>query len=146
MAADAWVLHDTYKEYEGDGTVDVDNDTFVIRLYDSSSNVATTSIIDASTVTNELSTANGYTNGGQTVAVTWTQPSAGTVMFDCANAVWTASGGSITARLAAIVDTTTTPDTLVAHSLLDNSPADVTATDGNTLTLTIDANGVFRKT
>ena len=145
MAADAWVLHDTYKEYEGDGTIDVDNDTFVVRLYSSSSNVATTSITDASTVTNELSTANGYTNGGSTVAVTWTQPTAGTVMFDCANPQWTASGGSITARYAAIVDTTTTPDTLVAHCLLDNTPADVTATDGNTFTITINANGVFRK-
>ena len=145
MAADAWVLHDTYLEYEGDGTVDVDNDTFVVRLYSSSSNVATTSIIDASSVTNELSTANGYTNGGSTVAVTWTQPTAGTVMFDAANPSWTASGGSITARFAGLVDTTTTPDTLVAHCLLDNTPADVTATDGNNFTISMNANGVFRK-
>lgn len=144
MAADAWILSNTYKEYEGDGTVDIDNDTFVMRLYSSASNIAAT-IVDASTITNELSTANGYTNGGQTVAVTWTQPTAGTVMLDCANAQWTASGGSITARFAGLVDTTTTPDTLVCYSLLDNTPADVTATDGNTFTVTINANGVFRK-
>ena len=142
MAADAWVLHDRFKEYLGDGTVDIDNDTFVVRLYTSASNVATTSIGDATTATNELGTANGYTAGGQTVAATWTR-SGGTVTFDVANAVWTAAGGSITARLAAIVDTTTTPDEIVAHSLLDNTPADVTATDGNTFTVDINSSGVF---
>ena len=144
MAADAWVVHDRYKEYEGDGTIDVDNDTFVIRLYSSSSNIATTSVGDATTATNELSTANGYTAGGQTVAVTWTR-SGGTVTLDCANPVWTASGGSITARLAGLIDTTTTPDEVVAHCLLDNTPADVTATDGNTFTVEINSSGVFAK-
>lgn len=144
MAADAWVVHDRFKEYEGDGTIDMDNDTFVVRLYTSASNIATTSVGDATTATNELSTANGYTAGGQTVAGTWTR-STGTVTFDVADAVWTASGGSITARLAAIVDTTTTPDEVVAHTLLDNTPADVTATDGNTFTVQINSSGVFTK-
>lgn len=144
MAADAWVVHDRFKEYEGDGTIDVDDDTFVMRLYSSASNIATSSVGDATTATNELATANGYTAGGQTVVATWNR-SGGTVTFDCADAVWTASGGSITARYAAIVDTTTTPDEVVAHSLLDNSPADVTATDGNTFTVQINSSGVFAK-
>lgn len=144
MAADLWVVHDRFKEYEGDGTIDMDNDTFVMRLYSSASNIATTSVGDATTATNELSTANGYTSGGQTVAATWVR-SGGTVTFDVADAVWTASGGSITARFAAIVDTTTTPDEVVAHSLLDNTPANVTATDGNTFTVQINGSGVFTK-
>lgn len=142
MAADAWVIHDRFKEYMADGTVDLDNDTFVMRLYSSASNIATTSVGDATTATNELSTANGYTSGGQTVAATWVR-SSGTVTFDVADAVWAASGGSITARYAAIVDTTTTPDEVVAHTLLDNSPADVTATSGNNFTVQVNASGVF---
>ena len=142
MAADAWVVHDRFKEYAADGTLDLDNDTFVMRLYSSASNIATTSVGDATTATNELSTANGYTNGGQTVAATWVR-SSGTVTFDVADAQWTASGGSITARYAAIIDTTSAPDEVVCHSLLDNTPADVTATDGNTFTVQINASGVF---
>lgn len=142
MAADAWVVHDRFKEYMADGTIDLDDDTFVMRLYTSASNIDTTSVGDATAATNELSTANGYTNGGQTVAATWVR-SSGTVTWDVANGVWTASGGSITARFAAIVDTTTTPDEVVAHSLLDNTPQDVTATDGNTLTVAPAGTGVF---
>lgn len=142
MAANAWVVHDRFKEYAGDGTIDVDNDTFVMRLYSSASNINTTSVGDATTATNELSTANGYTSGGQTVAATWVR-SGGTVTFDTADAVWTASGGSITARYAAIVDTTTTPDEVVCHCLLDNTPADVTATSGNNFTVQNNASGVF---
>ena len=140
MAADAWVVHDRFKEYKGDNTIDMDNDTFVMRLYTSASNIATTSVGDATTATNELATANGYTAGGQTVAATWVR-SGGTVTFDVADASWTAVG-ALTARYAAIVDTTTTPDEVVAHCLLDNSPADVTATDA-AFNVNINASGVF---
>lgn len=146
MAADAWVLHDSAKEYMGDATIDLDGDTFKAILVTSASNLATTSVNGYATVTNELSTAAGYTSGGLALSsVTWTN-SSGTITFDCADLVWTASGGSIVARLAGIYDdTVTTPvaDPVVCHSLLDNSPADVTATDGNTFTIAINASGVF---
>jgi hypothetical protein len=144
MAADAWVIHDRFKEYEGDGTIDMDDDTFVIRLYTSASNIATTSVGDATTATNEVGSGTGYTPGGQTVALTWSR-SGGTVTADTANAVWTASGGSITARYAALVDTSTTPDEVVCHTLLNNDPDDVTASDGNTFTVSINPSGVFTK-
>ena len=100
-------------------------------------------------VTNELSTANGYTNGGQALgSVTWTQ-STTVAIFDAADTVWTASGGSITARYAVLrlVGTFNAQvDPLIAYILLDTTPADVTATDGNTLTLQWNASGVFRQT
>lgn len=146
MAADAWVIHDKAKEYMGDGTVDLDGDTFKGILVSSSSNLATTSVDGYAAVTNELATANGYTSGGLTLtSVTWTE-SSGTVTFDCADMVWTASGGSIVARLCGIYDdsvTTPVADPVMCHSLLDNTPADVTATDGNTFTVAINASGVF---
>jgi len=56
-------------------------------------------------------------------------------------AVWTASGGSITARYAVIYNSTT--GGLIGYSLLDNSPADVTATTGNTFTVSPNASGIF---
>lgn len=146
MAADAWVVHDKAKEYMGDGTVDLDGDSFKGILCLSTSNIATTSVNGYATVTNEHSSANGYTQGTLALtSVTWTE-SSGTVTFDCADLVWTASGGSIVARFGAVYDdTVTTPvaDPVIAHTLLDNTPADVTATDGNTFTIAIHANGLF---
>jgi hypothetical protein len=98
-------------------------------------------------VSNELSTANGYTNGGQALAsVTWTQ-STTVAILDAADVVWTASGGSITARYAVVrlVGTFNSQvDPLMCYILLDTTPADVTATDGNTLTLQWSANGIHR--
>ena len=146
MAADAWVVHDKTKEYMGDGTIDLDGDSFKMILCLSTSNVATTSIDGYAAVTNEHANGNGYTTAGEAVSSpTWTE-SSGTVTFDCADQVWTASGGSIVARFAAIYDdTVTTPvaDPVICDSLLDNSPADITATTGNTLTVAINASGVF---
>lgn len=58
------------------------------------------------------------------------------------NAVWTASGGSITARTAGLYEV---GGDVLAFSLLDSAPADVTVTTGNTLTLDSDGtpNPVF---
>jgi hypothetical protein len=100
-------------------------------------------------VTNQLSTANGYTSGGQALgSMTWTRSSA-IATFDAADTVWTASGGSIVARFAVIrvvgtLDTLVDP--LIAWVLLDDTPADVTTTSGNTLTLQWNASGIFRIT
>ncbi len=147
MTADAWVLHDKIKEYIGDGTVDLDGDTFHLALYLSTSNIATTTVDAKSTATNEHANANGYTTGGSALAsVTWTE-SSGTVTFDSADEVFTASGGSIIARFAAVFDQTVSSpvvDPIVCHSLMDNAPADVTATDGNTLTIQMNASGIFQ--
>ena len=148
-AASAWAVHDKFKEYLGDGTIDMDGDSFKMALFLSTSNIATTSVDGYAAATNEHANGNGYTTGGEAVASpTWVE-STGTVTFDCADQAWTASGGSIIARYAAIYDdTVTTPvaDPIVCHSLLDSAPADVTATDTNTLTIAIAAGGVFTLT
>lgn len=148
MAADAWTMHDKFKEYAGDGTIDLDADSFKINLYLSTSNIATTSVDAKSAATNQVATANGYTQDTEVInAPTWVE-SAGTVTFDVSGAdpAWTASGGSITARVAAIYDDTVASpviDPIVCHSLLDNAPADVVVTDSNTLTIAMNASGVF---
>ena len=55
------------------------------------------------------------------------------------------AGGSILARYAVLYNTAApgAVNDLIAYCLMDNSPADVEATDGNTLTVTINASGVF---
>jgi len=119
--------------------------TVKVSLHTSTYTFAATHNVYAD-LTNELSTANGYTNGGLALtSISWSQTS-GTATFTAANAVWTASGGSITARRAVIrvVGTINSQvDPLIASVLLDTTPADVTATTGNTLTLAWNGSGIF---
>lgn len=138
-------FYNSAKEYIGDGTIDLDTHTFKVLLTSSSYTPSATTHTVKADVTNELSTANGYTAGGATLgSVTWTLSGA-TVTFDAADTTWTASGGSIVARYAVIYDDTTTSpaDALIAYILLDTTPTDVTTTTGNTLTLAWNASGIF---
>lgn len=137
-------FYNSFRKLLGDGTIDLDTDTFKVALLSSSYTFDATDTV-LTDLTGELSTANGYTSGGATLSnVSWTQ-STDTVTFDADDVVWTASGGSIAARFAVIYDDTAS-DSLVACVLLDTTPADVTATDGNTLTLTWNASGIFTLT
>ncbi len=149
MTADAWVLHDKAKEYIGDGTIDLDGDTFKVALFLSTSNAETTSINALSTATNQHANANGYTTGGVALGtVTWTSSGA-TITFDAADMTdaWTAAGGSIVCRLAVLYDDTVSSpviDPIIAHCLLDNAPANITVTDTNKLSITFPAGGIFQ--
>jgi hypothetical protein len=150
MAAGKWKVYESAKEYLADGTHDLDNASlgYQMALFLSTSNADTLSVGTGvyGDLTNEHANANGYTTGG--IALTgevWTH-SGGTTTFDCDNVVWTASGGDIVARFAVIyvnatVNTIVKP--LLCVSLLDTTPANVTATNGNTLTISINASGVF---
>lgn len=130
MAASPWLVHDKAIQKITQGLVDLDSNVLVVRLYSSASNVHTATVDDATTATNELGTASGYTAGGDLVIGTATE-SAGVTTIGLTDAVWDAAGGPITARYAALVDISTTPDTVVASTLLDTTPGDVTAADGS---------------
>lgn len=147
MAAEAWKMYDIARLRLGDGSYDMDTHAFKMALFLSTSNCATltTGNSNLADLTNEHANANGYTTGGVTVAATWTAATS-TVTFDVADGVWNASGGSIQARFAVIYDDTHANDGLLCKSLLDTTPADVTATDGNSLTVQINASGVFTLT
>lgn len=143
MAAGKWKVYDTAKEKIGQGIIDLDGHTFKMALFLSTSNCDTLTHDELGDLTNQHANANGYTTGGETLTgVTWVN-AAGVITFDCDNPVWTASGGSITARFAVIYDDTVAGDPLLCVCLLDTAPADVTATTGNTLTITINTSGVF---
>jgi hypothetical protein len=133
-------MHNAAIEKIADNTIDWENDTLQVRLYTSASNVANVTIDDATTLTNEVSNANGYTTGGDTVTGTVTRSTA-TTTLGIGTAEWNASSGNIVYRFAAIIDTTTTPDTVVAHCVADDTPADVTIVDGNPGSI-VSTNGV----
>ena len=150
MAAGKWKLYDFAKKYLCDGTFDMDNASLglTMALFLSTSNCNTLSVGTGvyGDLTNEHANANGYTTGGVALTgETWTR-SGGTITFDCNDVTWTASGGSIVARFAVIYCNATVNSIvkpLLAVCLLDTTPADVTTTTGNTLTIAINASGVF---
>jgi hypothetical protein len=108
--------------------------TFKVALFTSTAAFTTASTVYSTT--NELTTANGYTAGGVSVTLTETGTTSVAVYF-VTNPTWTASGGSLVARYA-LLYAATTPFHIVAFCLLDNTPADVTVTTGNTLTIKSD--------
>ena len=138
MAADAWLFTDTGRTSLLDGTFDIDTDTWKMALFLSTSNIGAASTTFAG-VTNEHAAANGYSAGG--IAVTRALSGTTTVKVDIGtDPVWTASGGDIVCRFAVIYEVS---GNVLCYSLLDNGPADVTATDGNTLTIAASVSGLF---
>lgn len=149
MAAGKWKVYEFAKKYLADGTFDLDDTTnWKVALFLSTSNANSLGVGTGvyGDLTNEHANANGYTTGGVALTgITWTR-SGGTVTFDLDNPVWTAAGGSITARFAVIYKNATVNGIvkpILCVCLLDTTPADVTATDGNTLTININASGAF---
>jgi hypothetical protein len=137
MAAGAWTFTNEGRTELSKGTW-LDADSYKIALFLSTSNIGAGSTTYAA-LTNEHANANGYTTGGN--AVTLSRSGTTTVTFDATDpAVWTASGGSITARFGVLYEV---GGRVVAYFLLDSAPADVTATDGNTLSIVIHASGCF---
>lgn len=138
MAAGNWTFTNGTRTSLLNGTFDLDSDTFKIALFQSTSNIGAASTTYAG-LTNEVANGNGYTTGGN--AVTGSLSGTTTVTFDTTDpAVWTASGAGFSARFAVLYEVA---GNVIAYCLLDSTPADVTVTAGNTLTLTINASGVF---
>ncbi len=138
MAAGAWTFTSEGRTKLLDGTFDIDSDTWKIALFLSTSNIGAASTTYAG-VTNEVANASGYTTGGITITLSLSGTTTVTVTT-ATSMVWTASGGSITARFAVIYES---GGRVLCYCLLDSTPADVTATDTNTLTITMNASGIF---
>lgn len=139
MAAGTWTFTDIGRTRLLDGGFDLDTDTFLIALFLSTSNIGAASTTYAG-VTNEHANANGYTTGGISYGTLVLSGTTTVTVDDTLDAVWTASGGSITARFAVIYESA---GNVLCYALLDSTPADVTATTGNTLTVALHANGIF---
>jgi hypothetical protein len=139
MAAGAWTFTNGGRTSLLDGTFDLNTDTFLMALFLSTSNIGAASTTYAG-VTNEHANANGYTTGGVSMGALTLAGTTTVTVDDPADVVWTASGGSITARFAVIYESA---GNVLCYALLDSTPADVTATTGNTLTVALHASGIF---
>ena len=132
MTAGNWTFTNTTRTKILNGQFNT-GDTYKCALFLSTSNLSTSSTTYAG-VTNEVANANGYTTGGASITFSLSGTTSVAVSF-ASNPTWTASGGSITARFAAIYEVS---GDVLCYCLLDNTPADVTVTTGNTLTIDSD--------
>lgn len=139
MAAGNWIFPDGARTRMLNGTFDFDTDTFKVALFLSTSNIGAATTTYAG-VTGEHANANGYTTGGISLGPLTLSGTTTVTVDDPADCVWTASGGSIIARFAVLYESA---GDVVCYCLLDSTPADVTATTGNTLTLALNAAGIF---
>jgi hypothetical protein len=115
------------------------SDTWKVALA-ASVNIADTTFTSGTT---DLPTANGYTAGGNTTAITTATQTAGTYKLVLASpAVWTATGAGFTFRYAILWNSTNSIP--VAYWDYGSSQA---VGAGETVTVTLDAtNGVFQAT
>lgn len=133
MTAGTWTFPNGARTNLLNGTFDIDSDTWRVALVTSSSNIGSSTTTWAG-VTNEVANGNGYTTGGVSVTLTLSGTTSVTASFST-NPTWTASGGSITARWAVLYEL---GGNVLCYVLLDNTPADVTTTNGNSLTIDSD--------
>lgn len=144
MASGKWKVYEAAKLALANGEIDLDAHSFKINLYLSTSNCNTLSgTTGMANLTNQVATNFGYTQSTKAVTIATSQASGTVTVDETTNPVWAASGGAITARYAVIYDDTHASKQALCVCLLDTAPADVTATDGNTFTITMNAAGLF---
>jgi len=131
-------------EYMGDNTIDMDADSFKGELYNSTHTFTATHTQRSDIVANALATGNGYTLTGQALTTpTWVE-SSGTVTFDAADQVWTASGGSIGPARHMVIYSDTASAPVDALMLNINFGQDETAGDGTDFRVNFNASGIFQ--
>ena len=146
MTALNWQPYDTFQRDVGVGTIDLDTDTFHMALFLVSSNasdIGSSSIL--SELDNELAAGDGYAlEGCPLSSVTFARQDSGPYsMFDAANLDFNADGGDLVFRRGVIFSKTGTACPLVAHVLWDDTPDDITLTDGNVFTCCFSASGIL---
>jgi hypothetical protein len=138
MAAGNWTFTNATRGLITDGTL-ATGDTYKMALLTNSSNIGAATTTFAG-VTGEVGTTNtGYTTGGESITLQQSGTTTVTVVIQTAP-VWTAGSADLTARFACIYEV---GGNVLCYALLDATPADVTATEGNTLTVGSDGGTVF---
>lgn len=145
-------FYDTFIERMGDGSMDMDTDSFKVILMSSGHSFASSHTAKSQVNSNQIASTNGYTQDstvGELKSVTWNFASSAQT-FDAADLTWTASGGSITASHAVMYDDTMStsggdPETdgLVCSINFGQSESAGDATD---FKITWDSSGIFKIT
>lgn len=149
MAAGAFVPYTAALEGISKGLIDLDTSTIVAILVSSSYTPnANTDDTYSDLGGNELSTANGYTAGGQTLTMSVTKSGAVVTIDSSTNPSWTATG-SLTAKYIVVVQraggSLVAGDLLVGYCDLNDGGGSATATDA-AFSVTWNASGLFTLT
>lgn len=131
MANGPWQPTDAFRAKLADLGVRSATASWKVALFTSASNLSEAST-DYASVTGEVANGNGYTTGGISVTFAVTGTTSVTIALS-AVPQFTASGGSITARYAALYEAS---DDVAAFCLLDDTPADVTAAPTESIQVT----------
>ena len=144
MAATAWSIYNKAKKKLCNGTIQLGTNVLKVQLHTSAGAAIVSSFtlsLASSASASEVANGNGYTTGGKSLtSVTWTTgASAKQYRLDAADPVWTATGGTIVnIKFAAIKNSA---GQALCWSRLTTSQFAVAT--GNTLTLTLNASGIF---
>jgi hypothetical protein len=147
MAVGAWTFYNKFKRNLGQAfPINLGTGNFRIALYTSASNAATATLSIISSVTSEVTEANGYSSSGKPLASkTWTAgASGGQLRFNAAATVWTGTGGTISNIKFAVIwasGASAIARKLICYSQLSTSQFNLTI--NNTLTITPAATGIF---
>lgn len=143
MTASEWYIYDEFLEQLGNGLHDFSNDTLKVSLHTSSYVPDTETDTSQSSLGNEVS-GSGYSSGGNSVGNTSWSVSSGEATLNGDDVTFTADGGSITCRTAVLFNASAGgSNDVIAYTVLDSSPADVEAEDGESLIIQIDELGLF---
>ena len=132
-----------------EGSVDLDTTAYKVALFDATTNALDATHEKLGDLTGELSTANGYAAGGRALANVTLVQTVDEVVWSADNPAWTASGGSIEAKVAVCYADGTfggITNPLAWFVDLDDSSgsATVTAADTEILTLQLTTNGMLK--
>jgi hypothetical protein len=147
MAAGAWTVYNESKKYLGNATLNLSTPKR-ISLHTSASNANTATLSVFSELTSEVTSGFGYSSSGKALTtVRWTTgASAGQMMFDADDVVWTGTGGAIANIKFAVISNTSggAAGKLLCRSQL--TTAQFTLASGNTLTLQMNSAGILTLT
>jgi hypothetical protein len=145
MAATAWTIYDKAKKKIGNGTIVLGAGVVKAHLHTSASNASTSAVSLHSSVSSEVTEGNGYLSAGKSLAsLAWTVgASAAQYKFDAADPLWTATGGNIANIKFAVLRTSVNASTGHALCWSRLTTTQFTLTSGNTLTIQMNASGIF---
>lgn len=145
MAAQAFKLYNRAIRKLGAGTIALPG-AVRIALVGSASNFATSTLTLFGSITDQVTSGNGYSSSGKALASeSWTQgTSGGQIKFDATDPVWTATGGAINSIKGCVLfmsGASAGACHLLAWASLTSTAFNLAS--GNTLTLQFNSSGIF---
>jgi hypothetical protein len=152
MAATAWQLYNSAKQYIGNGTITLGAGVFKMVLAQTASNASTFTLSTYASVTNEVAAAGGYVTGGRNLVPATAQWTVGAsakqqkFTMSAVGLAFTASGANLVNVRYAILRNSTGAAAGKLLCFCQLSSTQFTVTSPNTLTVLPAATGIFTLT